>query len=335
MLFFSLMLSVGLALIASYITELVLDKSITALDKELISLESGTLDKRLTAEFVDEEFEALTIIVNSFLQKFQSDHQEATIFTGNAAHELKTPLTILQGKIDEAIRHEEPGSDRQARLHELLEEVSRLKTITERLLLLSRADSGELDLYLKEVDLSEILKNLAEDAQVLAPKMKIDVSVPEHIKVDADRALLLQVLHNLLSNAIKYNHSMGFVRVSLAPRKDELHLRFTNSGEPIPEEYHDRIFDRFYRVKKKRKEGAGLGLSLARDIARAHRGELILESSDERGTVFLLVLPARPFSEMLKNDTTQGVVKKYEGNRAQTVRIQQEDETVKTRRLEL
>jgi signal transduction histidine kinase len=112
--------------------------------------------------------------------------------------------------------------------------------------------------------------------------------------VKADPDLLAQVVQNLVSNAIKYNSDGGFIRLELARTSTGVRLAVTNSGEPIASEHQPRLFDRFYRADSSRTratEGVGLGLSLAREIARAHGGELALDRSDASGTTFVLTLP--------------------------------------------
>lgn len=163
------------------------------------------------------------------------------------------------------------------------------------MLLLARSDSNRLDLYVEDVDLASLIRNLVADFEAMSPDLSFALRVPESAIARCDRALMMQVLHNLLSNAVKYNHATGgFVEVELSYGQGLFRVRIANSGRPIPEEKQSRLFERFYRVdqsRSRRIEGTGLGLSLAKEIAKAHNGDLVLERSTAESTVFLLTLP--------------------------------------------
>lgn len=254
------------------------------------------LDRRVDAEQAEREFRRLVEAFNGMLGRLERSFQESRRFTDNAAHEMRTPLTILQGKLDEAIRLAYPGSPQQQMFTDLLDEVARLKGIVDRLLLLARSDAGRLDLYRERVDVSALLESIAEDCTMLAPHLRFDAKVARGVHLVCDRALVAQVFHNLLSNAIKYNRrEEGFVRVELRSEAGHVELRVANSGRPIKPADAERVFERFYRADQSHSraiEGTGLGLSVAREIARAHGGDLVLERSDEQETAFALRLPA-------------------------------------------
>ncbi len=252
------------------------------------------LNQRMPATREAEEFQRLTDVFNDMLDRLEKSFQQATRFSADAAHELKTPLTILQGQLEESLRAASDGSEQQRLCADLLEEVQRLKNIVRKLLLLSLADAGELKLHREPVDLGALVENAAEDARILAPKLQIETSVAPGVKISADPDLIEQVLQNLVSNAIKYNRDGGFVRIELEQKPKSVRLAVTNSGAVIPARDFNRVFERFYRgdpSRSKTVEGVGLGLSLAREIARAHGSDLVLERSDESGTTFALLLP--------------------------------------------
>ncbi len=230
----------------------------------------------------------------NFLEEHQHRLNEMKSLSGSVAHELRTPLSILQARLDQVIREQETGSDTQQVLSGLMEEVNRIKNTTEKLLLLARFDEANLDLYLHEINLKETVESIAEDLQIIRPEMKIRVDVETDVVVTADKSLLMQVLLNLASNAMRYNKPDGYIRFKLREKDGMGVLRVVNSGPQIDPEDSERIFDRFYKVQKpgkERSEGSGLGLSLAREIARAHGGELDLEASLKNMNVFRLRLP--------------------------------------------
>jgi two-component system, OmpR family, heavy metal sensor histidine kinase CusS len=182
----------------------------------------------------------------------------------------------------------------QQRLSNLLDEVRRLSGIIRKLLLLSLADAGQMSLYLVAVDMSQLLMEMVEDVELLAPHLSVKHDIPLELKVQGDRDLLMQVLQNLLSNAIKYNLVNGWIEIHAEQRQNTLHITITNASKDIPVSESDRLFDRFYRgdpARTRQVEGIGLGLSLAREIARAHRGDLTLNTTSDGQTAFTLTLP--------------------------------------------
>ena len=258
------------------------------------SITAQGLDQRLAAAGEDAEFARLIQVFNAMLERLESSFQQATRFSADAAHELKTPLTILQGELEQALQEAETGSPQQRVYGELLEEVLRLKTIVLKLLLLSLADAGQLELAMRPLDLSAAVQELREDTEVLAPGLTVQSEVDPDVWVQADAGLLGQVLQNLASNAIKYNHPGGSIRYQLRRREETVHLTVSNTGAGIPPEDLRKVFQRFYRANRARDravDGVGLGLSLAREIVRAHGGELALTSSTTDATTFVLSLP--------------------------------------------
>ena len=259
------------------------------------SITAQGLDQRLAAEGEDAEFARLIKVFNAMLERLEISFQQATRFSADAAHELKTPLTILQGELEQALQEAETGSPQQQVYGELLEEVHRLKTIIHKLLLLSLADAGQLELSMSPLNLSAAVQELREDTEVLAPGLTTESEVDPDVWVQADAGLLGQVLQNLASNAIKYNRPGGSIRYQLRRKAETVHLTVSNTGAGVPPEDLRKVFQRFYRANQARDravDGVGLGLSLAREIVRAHGGELALLSSASDDTTFVVTLPA-------------------------------------------
>lgn len=252
------------------------------------------LDTRIPLGQEDQEFERLIVVFNNMLDRLEKSFHQAVRFSADAAHELKTPLTILQGELAEAVQTATTDSDHQQTLGRLLEEVQRLKSITRKLLLLSLADSGQLKPQEEIVNLSDMVQASVEDIQVMAPELRVNVDVDAGLCIKGDPDLIRQVIQNLTSNSIKYNVSGGTVAMELKRGGDRIRLRIGNSGPGIPDADRDRVFERFYRADKARNrqvDGIGLGLSLAREIVRAHHGELTLDESRDGWTVFSVILP--------------------------------------------
>lgn len=252
------------------------------------------LDKRIPIDKTDVEFVQLIRVFNQMLERLERSFNQASRFSGDAAHELRTPLTILQGELERTLQQVPPGSEVQQRLGYLLDEVSRLTGIVRKLLLLSLADAGQLSLYLVKVDISELLFQMLEDVEMLAPHLRLQTNIDKGLKVGGDRDLLMQVLQNLFSNAIKYNLVDGWIKVDAFAKNNLLRITIVNASEGIKNENKTRIFNRFHRgdpSRNRKVEGVGLGLSLAREIVRAHHGELMLDTTLERETSFSLSLP--------------------------------------------
>jgi len=254
------------------------------------------LNQRVQAPGADREFQTLIDVINGMLDRLEKSFGQAARFSADAAHELKTPLTILQGQLNQALQSAPSDSDEQRTYAGLLEEVQRLKSIVRKLLLLAQSDSGQLRLALEHVCLTAEVESLFEDASVLAPGLSVRNDLAPNVCVMADPDLLRQVLQNLFSNAVKYNRDGGFIECRLWQENGTATLCFANTvagGHAIDRE---RLFDRFYRgdpSRNRRVDGSGLGLSLAREISRAHGGDLTVEAGETREgwLAFRLTLP--------------------------------------------
>jgi len=147
---------------------------------------------------------------------------------------------------------------------------------------------------MRPLDLSRLIEGIAEDTEILAPEVRVESHIAPGLQVMGDADLMKQVIQNLAANAVKYNYKGGFIRMALQADNRRVRFSIANSGHGIVPEDREKIFTRFYRGDKARSRavgGAGLGLSIAREIVRAHHGELLLEGSSEESTVFSLTLP--------------------------------------------
>jgi len=257
------------------------------------------LDQRIPDSGDSPEAGRVIQVLNRMMDRLESSFRQATRFGADASHELKTPLTIMQGELENALQAAAHGSTEQVLFSNLLEETQRLSTITRGLLLLAQADAGQLKLTLVAVDLSAELEGMIEDARMLAAdlRLQLDVQLAPHMHVHADRALLHTAIFNLIRNAIKYNEKNGRLEFRLAAVTDRVVFTIGNTGPGIPTADQPKVFERFYRGNRTdspRTDGIGLGLSLAREIVRAHGGELSLKESRPGWTVFELSFPAQP-----------------------------------------
>ena len=254
------------------------------------------LGQRVQAPGADHEFQALIDVINGMLERLEKSFGQAARFSADAAHELKTPLTILQGQLDQTLHNAPVGSDAQRAAADLLEEVQRLKSIVRKLLLLAQSDSGQLRLSLERVDLTQELESLCGDTALMAPGLALHKDFAPAVCLMADPDLLRQILHNLFSNAVKYNREDGIIECRLRQEAQTVTFCLANTIVPGLQLERNRLFDRFYRgdpSRNRRVDGSGLGLSLAREISRAHGGDLVVETGETReGWIsFRLTLP--------------------------------------------
>ena len=252
------------------------------------------LDTKIDPMPGNADFQELIDAFNRMLDRLRGNFLQATRFSADAAHELKTPLTILQGELENALSAAEPGSQEQRYYNSLLEEVMRLRNIVHKLLLLSQTDAGSLSLKTVQINFTEFMEMHWEDAEILAPHLHLESTFEPGITIEADNDFLAQIVDNMLGNAIRYNRPDGSIRAKLRVEAGYALLTVTNTGKAIPKEFTESIFERFFRgdpSRTARGGGAGLGLSLSRELARAHGGELWLRSNKPDAVSFGLRIP--------------------------------------------
>ncbi len=255
---------------------------------------AGSLDERVSGRDTDREFARLIDVFNGMLDRLERSFHQAQRFSADAAHELKTPLAIIQGQLENALQSESVDPGHRETMTSLLDETVRLKSITQKLLLLARADAGRLEPSREKVDITGLLNVIADDFADMDTGLKIIRKIDVGLTAAGDGNLLRQAVQNLLHNAVKYNETDGTIWVTTAKEGAGIVLRIANTGPEIPESQRSLIFHRFHRGDESRSRdsgGFGLGLSIAREIARIHGGELTLESSTPAGTCFRLELP--------------------------------------------
>jgi heavy metal sensor kinase len=268
-------------------------RPVTALTQTAERVTARGLGQRIPAMSGDAEFNRLVTVFNEMLDRLETSFTQATRFSADASHELKTPLARLQMELEEALQSAPAGSRQQEVFSSMLDEVTRLKAIVQKLVLLALADAGRLQLQKQPVNLTRLLDGVIEDSRLQAPHLRVEQSLAPNVEVQADPELLEQALQNLATNAIKYNCEGGRIRFELTMDTKSVLMLVANTGPAIPESERERIFERFYRAdqsRSQRVDGVGLGLSLTREIIRAHGGELKLENDDEMNR-FVVRLP--------------------------------------------
>ena len=270
-------------------------RPVARLRSTMEAVNQQSLEHRLPAGREDREFKELIDAYNRMLDRLEASFHQATRFSADAAHELRMPLTILQGQIEQAMRlsGDQPI---QVQLAQMLDEAGRLSSISRKLLLLSQADAGKLVLLRTPVDLSSMLQERLADAQLLELQdVRISSDLEQQLVVQGDEQLLGQVLNNLCRNAFKYTLPDGWIRVRARADTSGVEVLWSNSSVAISAQARERLFDRFFRgdvAHNRSVDGHGLDLSLSRVIARAHGGDLTLEPSPDDEVRLRLWLPA-------------------------------------------
>ena len=256
------------------------------------------LTERLPEPRTQDEIGKLTIILNRMMDRLQASFDQSRRFAADASHELKTPLTIIRGEVDAALRTGNLTSAVERTMVNLQEETGRLVHMVEGLLLLSQADAGRLMLALQPLDLSALVCDMGEDVEILAEPRKITLKlqVEPGVTVAGDEHLLRQVLLNLFDNAIKYNREGGQLSALLEKRGASAVFRIGNTtGHEIKGNERQMVFERFYRAEASRdraRGGQGLGLSICEEILRAHGGGIsLLDDSMPDWTTFEFHIP--------------------------------------------
>ena len=218
-------------------------------------------------------------------------------FVADASHELRTPLAIMHSSL-EVINAEEKNVSPFTKqvMADMLDEVNRMTDLVSDLLTLARADSDALQLKKETFFLPPIIDSIARSCQLLANKKDISfhMSRPDDVFVYADTKRIQQLLYILLDNAIKYTPEHGEVKLDVKTNDKNIEIKVEDTGIGISKEDLSRIFDRFYRVDKARSRklnGSGLGLSIAEWIIKAHDGTITVQSTEQKGTTFLITLP--------------------------------------------
>ncbi|MFT6896847.1 MAG: two-component system heavy metal sensor histidine kinase CusS [Paraglaciecola sp.] len=266
-------------------------RPIKRLQKSMDSVTKKDLSHRLPQYKEDQEFKVLIDTYNTMLNRLEESFQQTSRFTADAAHELKTPLTVLRGKLEQAVLSENSS---QLDVNAILDEVGHLSAITRKLLLLSQADSGSMALHLEPINMTDLLDELTADMELLSDELVLHCSIERALMLKGDIVLLRQLLNNLLVNVMRYSLQEKGVTIQANQSGAWIEVIISNFCSPMSNDVRRQLFDRFYRGAPEHKQGisgSGLGLSLAREIARAHGGDLTLEPSENDVVVMRLLLP--------------------------------------------
>jgi heavy metal sensor kinase len=260
---------------------------------------ASNLEQRLTPPSNNDEIGRLVDTLNEMIARLETSFTQVKQFTSDASHELKTPLAILMGELEVALRRPMSEGEYKATLASCLEEVERLTHVVQGLLELSRAETGQSIIERKPVRLSMLVADVCDDVLLIAETKHVELStdLQPDIQIIGDKVRLHQAVLNVVENAVKYTPSGGSVRVELRRVEDEIRLFVSDTGIGIAQEHIPFLFDRFYRVDKARSKnihGTGLGLAIVKWIVDVHYGTIKVVSTEGVGTSMQITFPSAP-----------------------------------------
>ena len=293
----SLLISAILALIGGVVTYFISGHALRPIREFSDKIEEvqaqNLADSRIEENKV-KELNQLSVSYNKMLERLSDAFEIQRQFTANAAHELRTPLSLMQVQLDlyNSTRHPDNDADTLQTIKMVTEQNGRLSKMVKTLLDMSELQTvGRDDEIMVDALVDEVLADLDPLAQ--EKNIKLTGKCKKITMVGSD-ILIYRLVYNLVENAIKYNHSGGQVTVTAYRKEKHVYLSVEDTGNGIPEELRERVFEPFFRVDKSRSRelgGVGLGLALVREIVRVHDGSITVRSNPSGGTVFDVILP--------------------------------------------
>jgi len=255
------------------------------------------LYKRVEAKDIDKEMRSLVDAFNNMISRLDKSFNHIAEFSSHVSHELKTPLAIIRGEIELALRKEQTSAGYKRALKVSLEELERMHKIIEDLLLSARIDYQPDFFIFKNFDLSEFLEEICEQTKLLASEKNIIVKnniFKNSMVICADKVHLRRLFFNLITNSIKFTSSGGKIDIMIKCKGKEVLTFISDTGIGIKKDDLPKIFDKFFCGDLKGKSlvySCGLGLNIAQSIAKIHNGRIEAESEEGKGTSFTVILP--------------------------------------------
>lgn len=293
----SLLFSTLLSLLGGVITFFISGHALKPLcdfSKKIEEVQAQNLSDSRIEENKFSELNQLSVSYNKMLERLSEAFKLQRQFTANAAHELRTPLAVMQLQIDLYNSSKHPNNDTSAQqtISMITEQTERLSKMVRTLLDMSELQTIARD---EEIAISALVEEVLADLEPLAQEKGINlIEKCDNVLLMGSDILIYRLVYNLVENAIKYNFSGGTVTVTATQQNSQLHLTVEDTGNGIPEELKERIFEPFFRLDKSRSRelgGVGLGLALVREIVRVHNGSILVKNSANSGTTFEVIFP--------------------------------------------
>ena len=268
---------------------------VEAVTRTARKISEGSFQERVPVKATDDEIDQLATTFNQMLDRIQVLVTEIKEMNDNIAHDLRSPIARIRGFAEVTLTTGKSPADFEAMAASTIEECDRLLDMINTMLVISKTEAGVEKVSRDKVDIAALIGNACELFEPLAEEKNVALRyhAPEKTTVSGDARMLQRMLANILDNAVKYTPSGGRVEVSLAENeKNELIIAIRDTGIGISETDLPHVFERFYRCDRSRSQpGTGLGLSLARAIARAHGGNITVTSALDQGSTFTITLP--------------------------------------------
>jgi len=269
-------------------------KPVDEITKAARAIEESDLNKRINVHTKD-ELGRLAGTLNEMIGRLEKAFKRQKQFTGDASHELRAPLAVIEAEATLALQRDRDSDEYQKSLTTVAEEVGHMSKIIDQLLKLARADAGREMLSFEKVKLDELLRDLCSSLQKKSEEndVKLELTVLNEATVEGDRAMLKLLFSNIIENAIRYTERGGKITMLMRREGEGAFVHITDTGIGISKEDLPHIFDRFYRVDKARSRsegGSGLGLAICKQIAELHGGDVTAESEPGKGTTFTIKL---------------------------------------------
>ena len=276
-------------------------KPVDEMTQKARSIEERDLSQRIDVKTKD-ELGRLAATLNEMFARLEKAFKRQKQFTGDASHELRAPLAIIEAESTLALQKDRTRNDYRRSLETISQEAHRMAHIVDQLLALARAESGEEKISLRKVNIGKLVTDLSAEVEMLCRDrgLNYELGKMENLVVKGDHSKLRQLLLNILDNAMKYTPSGGEISVSVRKEGEWAVAYVRDTGIGIPPEELPHIFERFYRVDKARSRsegGSGLGLAIAKRIAEIHGGRIEVESQIGVGSTFRVYLPLEVKSE--------------------------------------
>ena len=293
----SLLFSTLLSLLGGVITFFISGHALKPLcdfSKKIEEVQAQNLSDSRIEENKFSELNQLSVSYNKMLERLSEAFKLQRQFTANAAHELRTPLAVMQLQIDLYNSSKHPNNDTSAQqtISMITEQTERLSKMVRTLLDMSELQTIARD---EEIAISALVEEVLADLEPLAQEKGINlIEKCDNVLLMGSDILIYRLVYNLVENAIKYNFSGGTVTVTATQQNSQLHLTVEDTGNGIPEELKERIFEPFFRLDKSRSRelgGVGLGLALVREIVRVHNGSILVKNNANSGTTFEVIFP--------------------------------------------
>ena len=293
----SLIITVLLALLGGVVTYFISGhalRPIREFSDKIEEVQAQNLSDSRIEENNVKELNQLGISYNKMLERLSDAFEIQRQFTANAAHELRTPLALMQVQLDLYNSASHPGNDADTlqTIKMVTEQNDKLNRMVKTLLDMSELQTVGRD---DKIILDAIVEEVLADLEPLAVEKNIKlIGKCEDATMIGSDILIYRLVYNLVENAIKYNHPLGQVTVTAYQRNKHVYLSVEDTGSGIPKELRERVFEPFFRVDKSRSRelgGVGLGLALVREIVRVHNGSILVKNNANSGTTFEVIFP--------------------------------------------